>query len=228
VTQRPMLGDLELETVRRIEDGERQVLVRHEVPALEGDFLQRRGRDGARVALTGVVTGPGSAERLRELRVKVRTAEPVPFLSDVTTATRMRQVLVERLDVRELAGHPERYEVTLALREHTEPPAAESGVEEMPGSETAEEVQQQVSEEAEEAVEDTADLIAVAAGVLRVEIELAVEAAALDALGILVEGTTEAGEAVTLTIESHSSGVYSRDDVPAGNYSVRAFQRSSP
>ena len=41
---RPMLGDIELQRVQKIETGADQVLAQHEVPALEGDFLQRLDR----------------------------------------------------------------------------------------------------------------------------------------------------------------------------------------
>ena len=40
---RPMLGDLELEQVQRVETAEDQVVTRHAVPGLEGDFQQVLG-----------------------------------------------------------------------------------------------------------------------------------------------------------------------------------------
>lgn len=219
---RPMLGDLELETVQRIETEEGQVLTRHEIPALEGDFLQRLGRRGSRVSLAGVVVGPEVRERLQELRTKVRTAEPVPFASDIATATRLAEVLVEELDVREIAGRPERFEVTLALRELTEPPAAESGEEEVPADE---EVDTEAAEAADEDAEETVAQIAEDVGELRVRIEITEGPEDVTGLGVLVEGVTEAGEEVFFTIEQATEGVFLRPDVPAGEYTVRSYLR---
>lgn len=219
---RPMLGDLELETVQRIETEEGQVLTRHEIPALEGDFLQRLGRRGSRVSLAGMVVGPEVRERLQELRTKVRTAEPVPFASDIATATRLAEVLVEELDVREIAGRPERFEVTLALRELTEPPAAESGEEEVPADE---EVDTEAAEAADEDAEETVAQIAEDVGELRVRIEITEGPEDVTGLGVLVEGVTEAGEEVFFTIEQATEGVFLRTDVPAGEYTVRSYLR---
>lgn len=119
---KPMLGDLELEQVQRIETDQDQVLLAHEVPALEGDFLQRLGRRGTGVTLSGVLTGPESKEGVAALREKFHAAEPVSFVADIATATRVDEVLIEQLDVRELAGRPERFEYAFSLREFTEPP----------------------------------------------------------------------------------------------------------
>jgi len=117
---RPMLGDVELQLVQNIEADEDQVLVRHDVPALEGDFLQGLGRRATRLILTGVLTGPEAGEGLKTLRDKFRAAQPVDFVADITTATRVGQVLIEEMGVRELAGKPERFEYAFTLRERSD------------------------------------------------------------------------------------------------------------
>lgn len=117
---RPMLGDLELEQVQVVETDEDQLLVRHPVPVLEGDFLQDLGRRGARVSLAGVLTRPDVADSLADLRDAFYAGDPVAFVSDITQATLIDRVLIERMDVRELAGRPSAYEYFLTLRELTE------------------------------------------------------------------------------------------------------------
>lgn len=117
---RPMLGDLELEQVQLVETDEDQLVVRHPVPVLEGDFLQDLGRRGARVSLAGVLTAPEVGDSLADLRTAFHAGDPVSFVSDITTATLVDQVLIERMDVRELAGRPSAYEYFLTLRELTE------------------------------------------------------------------------------------------------------------
>ncbi|NYI59201.1 peptidoglycan-binding protein [Cellulomonas soli] len=115
-----MLGDLELEQVQVVTTDEDQVVVRHPVPALEGDFLQDLGRRGARLTLTGVLTRPDVHTGLAALREQFHAGDPVPFVSDISTATLVDQVVVERMDVREVAGRPSAYEYALTLRELTE------------------------------------------------------------------------------------------------------------
>lgn len=119
-TIRPILGELELSQVQLIDlDGD-QVLTRHEVPALEGDFFQRLGRRGARVTLAGYLTGPEAREGLGELRERFRAGQPVSFASDLTSATRLDRVMIEALTVVERAGHPDCFEYDLVLRDYTE------------------------------------------------------------------------------------------------------------
>ena len=61
---KPMLGDIELQQVEKIEVDEDQVLAQQSVPALEGDFLQKLGRRGIQISLTGVLTGTINDEPL--------------------------------------------------------------------------------------------------------------------------------------------------------------------
>lgn len=216
---RPMLGDVELEKVQKIETDEDQDLVQHGVPALEGDFLQGLGRRATQVTLTGVLTGPEVGEGLKTLRDKFRAAEPVPFVADITTATRVGQVLIEEMGVRELAGVPERFEYALTLREFTAPPAVET--EEPPASSLDEEIAQ----DGEQQVTETAEQVAEDVGELRVQVTLTGGRQDFTDLVVLVEGTTEAGEDLFFTIEEQTDGVYSRENVPAGEYTVSVSRR---
>ena len=124
---RPMLGDLELEQVQLVEDDEDQVVTRHRVPGLEGDFLQDLGRRSARVRLTGVLTAADTVAHLGALRAKFHAGEPVGFVSDITSATLIDQVLIERMEVTELAGRPSAFEYRFDLREFLKatPPSTE-------------------------------------------------------------------------------------------------------
>lgn len=119
---RPLLGELELEKVQSIVVDGDQVLVEHGVPALEGNFLQRLGRRASKINLRGFVAGSGVLDSLKQLRDKLRAAEPVSFVADIATATRVDQVLIEEMSVRELAGKPERFEYAFLLREFIPPP----------------------------------------------------------------------------------------------------------
>ncbi|HEX2028737.1 MAG TPA: peptidoglycan-binding protein [Nitriliruptorales bacterium] len=116
-----MLGDLELEQVQMLETDEDQVVTHHPVPALDGGFVQPLGRRAARLRLTGVLTAPPTLDHLAELRTRFMDAEPVPFVSDISSATLVEDVLIEEMEVRQLAGATERLEYRFVLREYTEP-----------------------------------------------------------------------------------------------------------
>ena len=118
---RPMLGDLELEQIQMLETDEDQVVTHHPVPALDGGFVQTIGRRAARLRLTGVLTAVPTLDSLADLRAKFMAAEPVPFVSDISSATLIDEVLIEEMEVRELAGTPERVEYKFVLREYIEP-----------------------------------------------------------------------------------------------------------
>ena len=120
---KPMLDGVELPQAQRIASQDEEVLAQHAVPALEGDFLQDLGRRAVRVTLTGMLTGPEAGEDLKGLREKFHAAAPVPFVSDIATATRVDKVLIKEMGVRELAGKTERFEYALSLREYIPPPA---------------------------------------------------------------------------------------------------------
>jgi outer membrane protein OmpA-like peptidoglycan-associated protein len=119
---KPILDDLELQQVQKVEAEENESVSRHSVPALEGDFLQDLGRRAVRITLNGVLTGPDAGDGLKHLREKFQTAQPVPFVNDIATATSVDKVLIEAMDVRELAGKPERFEYGIAIREFIPPP----------------------------------------------------------------------------------------------------------
>lgn len=122
MTARTLLDDMELPQAQCVDVEEEHVLAGHAVPALEGDFLQRLQRRAARVSVTGVLSGEEARDGLGRLRERFRAAEPVDFVADLTTAVRVGRVLIEHLEVRELAGMPERFEYALALRELIAPP----------------------------------------------------------------------------------------------------------
>jgi outer membrane protein OmpA-like peptidoglycan-associated protein len=114
---KPMLGGVALQQVQTIEGVETEVLKDHAIPAMEGDFLQDLGRRAARIRVTGVLTGPTSLKDLDGLRTKFKAAAPVDFVADIATATRIRQMLIEKMWSRELAGKPQRFEYAISLVE---------------------------------------------------------------------------------------------------------------
>jgi len=199
-----MLGDLELHQVQRLETEGDQLLVAHRVPGLEGDFLQGLGRRGGRIALTGVAAGAASREDLKALRGKFLAAEPLAFVSDIATATQVDQVVIEEMEVRELAGKPTRYEYAFALREYTPAPVEET---EQPSVDPLTPPDDDID----------GDL-----GTLVVDVTVEGDPGFdFGRLRVTVDGTAEDGSSFSRTLSNRNGNVWTEEDLPAGSYTVR-------
>ncbi|MES1241726.1 MAG: hypothetical protein ABUT39_08925 [Acidobacteriota bacterium] len=212
---RPMLDGVELPQAQRIASEDGAVLARHGVPALEGDFLQDLGCRATRVTLTGVLAGPEAGEGLQGLREKLRAAAPVPFVSDIGTATKVDRVLIEELGVRELAGRPARFEYSVALREHIPPPP----VEETAAPELRS-LDEEIGGDASDAAAAQVAAASADAGTLEVRVELG-EGSDYSGIVVAVEGRTIAGEPLSAWSGEQEAGLYRFVNLPAGDYTVR-------
>lgn len=202
---RPMLGDVELQLVQEIAIDSDQVLESHAIPALEGDFLQRLNRRANRITLSGVITGDEFAEGLVALRDKFHAAEPVDFVSDVTTATRVDQVLIEAMGVRELAGKPQRFEYAFTLVEYKE----------------AEPVDTEDPDRVEPP--DPVPNIENRTGTLVVEVVVEGQPNFdFSQVTITVEGSKEDGSAFSTTLSNRVENRWTEQNFPAGNYTAKA------
>jgi outer membrane protein OmpA-like peptidoglycan-associated protein len=114
---KPMLGGIELQQVQEIDGGQTEIFNQHRVPALEGDFHQDLGRRAVRIRVNGILAGPKAADNMVTLRTKFHAAAPLPFVADIATATKVNQMLIEEMGVREIAGKPNRIEYALTLVE---------------------------------------------------------------------------------------------------------------
>jgi len=198
---RPLLDNIELQQVQEIETEQDQVLVQHAVPALEGDFLQRLDRRATQVTLTGVLTGPEVGDGLKALREKFQSAQSVPFVSDITTATKVDEVLIEEMGVRELAGKPERFEYAFTLCEFITPPVEET-------------------EEPPPVPDEPPD-----PEVATLEVEVVVESDPnfdFSTTRVTVEGPQEDGSNLSRTLTNRENNVWTETDFPPGQYTARA------
>jgi len=209
---KPMLGDLELSLVQRIETEEEQVLVDHAVPGLAGSFTQRLNRNATRVTLHGVLTGDGAREGLEKLREKFHASEPLPFAADIMTATEVQQVLIADLEVQELAGKPERFEYRLNLDEYIPPPPDETAAMQLVNEDAATD-----ATAIQETVEDQA---ATRLGTIEVTVEPSEPGADLSQVRIQITGQTDDGQDYAVVLDQQTNGVFRKTDVPAGQYTV--------
>jgi outer membrane protein OmpA-like peptidoglycan-associated protein len=198
---KPMLGDIELQQVQTIEVDEDQVLAQQSVPALEGDFLQRLGRRGTQISLTGVLTGAEAGAGLKTLQEKFRAAAAVSFVADIATATQVEKVLIEEMGIRELAGKPSRFEYALTLREFIPPPAPEPVTPPPP----------------------TPPPPSVETGTLVVEVTVEGQPGFdFSKVTVSVEGTQDDGTSLTRTLTNRSNNSWTEENMPPGKYTVKA------
>ena len=199
-----MLGTLELQQAQQIEVDGDGVFATHEVPSLEGDFDQALGRRGAGVTLSGVATGDGVQDHIKALRDQFRAGQPVPFAADIATATKLDEVLIEEMGVRELAGRPQRLEYAFALREFTPAPQPQTVPPPPPAP--------------------VPPPPPVGTAVLEIEVIVEGEPAFdFSTVTVTVEGTQADGTAVTATPATRTTGnVWRKEDLAPGDYTARA------
>jgi len=118
---RPMLDDLELPQVQEITTLDRRALAEHKPPNMSGSLLQNLGRRPTRLTLWGVSTGPDARNFVEQLDDKFRANNPVSFTADIVTEAGIEKMVIDDLQVQDLAGKPQRYAYILTLREHIEP-----------------------------------------------------------------------------------------------------------
>lgn len=113
----PTIDDIQLDPVLVIRQ---RVLARINptpVIGLAGDVQQRLGRASHEVELRGLLHGADALDKLDTLQGKVASGEEVDFTADITTALEVARMVVVEAEFEELAGHPDRFEYRLLLRE---------------------------------------------------------------------------------------------------------------
>jgi hypothetical protein len=212
---RPVLGELELPLVQRVTTGEAQAVVGHQVPALDGELTQVLHRGPSHVVVRGILAGDTATTDLEALRALFQAGEPLSFVADVMTATQVRQVLLADLRVGEVAGRPDTrwYETTLV--EYVDPPPVQTAVADIGD----------LAAEAGAQNEERIAALSEGLGVLEVVVLLASGEQDYSVAQVEVEGTTAAGARFVATIEQGKDGLFRLEQVPAGDYSVRAVRQ---
>lgn len=121
---KPMLGEYALEQIEYIEASESRALVEHRVPGLAGNYLQDMGSVANQIVIAGSRGTDDDARDsfLTAVREMFATGEPVTFVADINTATDVTDVVIEDLQVREVAGSGSAFQFVVRLRKYTKPP----------------------------------------------------------------------------------------------------------
>jgi hypothetical protein len=122
----PLLNDIPLELVQRIEHRVESGFIATRIAGLPGELQQRSGRPSHRVFLTGLLFGESAADNLSKLQTAAIAGEEITFAADITTALDLQKVVITDFRAVEDAGTPGRYQYELWLTESKElPPPAE-------------------------------------------------------------------------------------------------------
>ncbi len=118
---RPMLSTIELPQVQEIRVDDLRSLAEHNPPGMDGSLLQDLGRTPTCLTVWGVATGPDAPTLVEQLKAEMRAGSPVDWVADITVDTELEQVVIDDVQVRQLAGRPDRFAYAIALREYIEP-----------------------------------------------------------------------------------------------------------
>jgi hypothetical protein len=118
-----MIGGWEPPKIQRIAAAEHRRLAVLPVPGLSGDLHQDLGRGALAVEIVGSLQGDEARDAfLKDVREKFLAGAPVDFVADIVKESELEQVLIEALEVEEVAGDPDAFRYRIVLREYTEPP----------------------------------------------------------------------------------------------------------
>jgi hypothetical protein len=113
----PLLGDISLTAVQKIEHQVDGGFVPTRVVGLDGDVQQRSGRPSHTVQITGVLFGDSAAADLATLQKAGQTGDELTFSSDITKALDLQKVVISSFRALEVAGVPSRFEYDIVVTE---------------------------------------------------------------------------------------------------------------
>src|SRR5262245_66432727 len=114
---KPMLGDFTLDGIEYIESSESRALVEHRVPGLAGNYFQDMGSVPNAIVIEGTKNGDDARDNfLTSIRDTFNKGEPTTFVADINTATDITNVVIQDLQVAEMAGATSNFSYLVKLR----------------------------------------------------------------------------------------------------------------
>lgn len=125
----PILGDVTLTAVQRVDQSLDAGFHDVAVLGLAGHAQQRSGRPSHRIGIVGVLTGGTALDDLAALQTMAASGTETSFAADIVTALDLQQVVITHFTATELAGQPGVIDLTIELAESPPlpPPAQLSG-----------------------------------------------------------------------------------------------------
>lgn len=118
------IGRIELIGLTTIYTEDARNLVQQRVPGQAGSVFQDLGREPVTVVMEGILLGEDTQSALEELRQAQMKSTPMAFAADAIAGADLTDVLIADFQVKQLAGHENRYSFFLKVKEYVEPPAS--------------------------------------------------------------------------------------------------------
>lgn len=125
----PLLGEISLEYVQRIETVVAPGFVPTSVVGLAGELQQRSQRGSHLVKISGLLVGEEARDQLASLHGAASAGGELTFSADISSALELQKVVITSFTAAEAAGVPGQiaYEIELAESPPLPPPAELSG-----------------------------------------------------------------------------------------------------
>ncbi len=113
----PLLGDISLSFVQRIEHSSRGGCIETPIPGLSGDLQERSGRPSHMIRIRGLLFGEEAVVELESVQLSAEEGEELTFSADILTALDIQKVVIKSFRVQEHAAMVNRYEYEIVLSE---------------------------------------------------------------------------------------------------------------
>lgn len=116
------IANIALSRIHRIVTQERADFVAHRIPGLAGDLVQDMGRASVHLRIDGIFYGKKAKDDLDKLRNVYKDRKPVDFIADIVGQAYFSQVIIEQLEVRQIAEEQDQFSYQLTIAEYVPPP----------------------------------------------------------------------------------------------------------
>lgn len=113
----PVVGDVALNIVERVEHFAESGFRGHDVVGLEGQAQQHVGRSSHVIRIAGQLAGATARDDLEALQTLASAADETSFTADIISALDLQAVVVNRFAASEVAGAPGRISFQMELVE---------------------------------------------------------------------------------------------------------------
>ncbi|MCP4992267.1 MAG: hypothetical protein GY934_00565 [Gammaproteobacteria bacterium] len=125
----PLLGDISLQYVQRIEHRQNNGYTQTRIPGLPGELQQNIGRLSHHIFISGTLFGTEASTQLETLQQTAASGEELTFAANIVSALELQKVVITQFRAIESAEYPNtwQYELTLQESPPLPPPAQVQG-----------------------------------------------------------------------------------------------------
>lgn len=124
----PLLGDISLQFVQRLEHCLNGGYTQTRIPGLAGELQQNIGRLSHQLFISGTLFGSEAASELETLQQTAANGEELTFAANIVSALELQKVVISQFRVVESAAQANNWQYEIVLQESPPlPPPAQVG-----------------------------------------------------------------------------------------------------